>query len=129
MMGAMDKNPSPRAATAGATELDVAFCRGHFPALDGDWVFLENAGGTLVPQQVIARLDRFTSECQVQPGEGYPASNQAAARIAEGQAALAALINATPEEIVIGPSTTGTSSASSTPGMATLASGSSRSCR
>jgi cysteine desulfurase family protein (TIGR01976 family) len=106
MMGVMDKNPSPTAATAGATELDVAFCRGHFPALDGDWVFLENAGGTLVPQQVIARLDRFTSECQVQPGEGYPASDQAAARIAEGQAALAALINAAPEEIVIGPSTT-----------------------
>ncbi|MEE8505236.1 MAG: aminotransferase class V-fold PLP-dependent enzyme, partial [Kiloniellales bacterium] len=89
------------------TELDVAFCRGHFPALGGDWVFLENAGGTLVPDQVIARLNRFTSECQVQPGEGYPASDQGAARIAEGRAALAALINAEPGEIVIGPSTTG----------------------
>jgi cysteine desulfurase family protein (TIGR01976 family) len=87
------------------TDLDVAFCRGHFPALDGDWVFLENAGGTLVPDQVIARLNTYNRENQVQPGEGYPPSDQAAVRIAEGQAALAALINAEIGEIVIGPST------------------------
>ena len=102
----MDKNTAQAAKTAANTELDVAFCRGHFPALGGDWVFLENAGGTLVPDQVIARLKQFTSDCQVQPGEGYPASDRGAARIAEGQAALAALINAEPGEIVIGPSTT-----------------------
>ena len=35
------------------TALDVEFCRHQFPALNGEWVFLENAGGTLVPQQVI----------------------------------------------------------------------------
>jgi len=93
------------AQSATITELDVAFCRGHFPALDGDWVFLENAGGTLVPDQVIARLNTYNRECQVQPGEGYPASEQGAASIAEGQAALAALINAELGEIVIGPST------------------------
>ncbi len=93
------------AQIAQKTEFDVAFCRNHFPALGGDWVFLENAGGTLVPDQVIARLDKYNRECQVQPGEGYPASDQGAARIAEGQAALAALINAEPGEIVIGPST------------------------
>ncbi len=102
----MDKNMAQAAQTTNMTELDVAFCRGHFPALGGDWVFLENAGGTLVPDQVIARLNRFTRQCQVQPGAGYPASDQGAARIAEGQAALAALINAEPGEIVIGPSTT-----------------------
>ena len=93
------------AQIAQKSEFDVAFCRNHFPALGGDWVFLENAGGTLVPDQVIARLDKYNRECQVQPGEGYPASDQGAARIAEGQAALAALINAEPGEIVIGPST------------------------
>ena len=102
----MDRNMTQTAKLAMQTELNVAFCRGHFPALGGDWVFLENAGGTLVPDQVIARLNQFTSECQVQPGEGYPASDQGAARIAEGRATLAALINAEPGEIVIGPSTT-----------------------
>jgi cysteine desulfurase family protein (TIGR01976 family) len=89
-----------------ATSLDTAFCRHHFPALDGEWVFMENAGGTLVPGQVINRLDQFTSRHQVQPGEGYEASAIGAERIAEGRASLAQLINADVGEIVIGPSTT-----------------------
>jgi len=89
-----------------ATSLDTAFCRRHFPALDGEWVFMENAGGTLVPDQVINRLDQFTSCHQVQPGEGYEASAIGAERIAEGRANLAQLINADVGEIVIGPSTT-----------------------
>ena len=72
----MDMNLAQAAQTASTTELDVAFCRGHFPALDGDRVFLENAGSTLVPDQVIARFTQFTTENQVQPGEGYPASDQ-----------------------------------------------------
>ena len=86
--------------------LDTAFCRRHFPALDGEWVFMENAGGTLVPDQVISRLNQFTSRHQVQPGEGYEASAIGAERIADGRASLAQLINADVGEIVIGPSTT-----------------------
>ncbi len=88
------------------TRLDIEYCRSHFPELSGDWVFMENAGGTLVPRQVIDRLTRYASHCQVQPGEGYPASDDAQAMIDEGRAALAALINADPGEIVVGPSTT-----------------------
>ena len=86
--------------------LDTAFCRSHFPALDGEWVFMENAGGTLVPDQVIDRLNQFTSRHQVQPGEGYEASAIGAERIADGRTGLAQLINADVGEIVIGPSTT-----------------------
>ena len=55
---------------SGQTALDIDFCRGHFPALDSGWVFMENAGGTMVPKQVIDRLADFTSNFQVQPGEG-----------------------------------------------------------
>ena len=88
------------------TTLDVEFCRRHFPALDNGWVFLENAGGTLVPTQVIERLNQFTSQYQVQPGEGYQASETGAQRIAGGKAVLAQLINADDDEIVVGPSTT-----------------------
>ena len=91
---------------AADTRLDVDFCRSHFPALETGWVFLENAGGTLVPQQVIDRLGHFTAACQVQPGEGYPASEEGARMIEAGKATLAALINAEIDEIVIGPSTT-----------------------
>ncbi|MCK4867888.1 MAG: aminotransferase class V-fold PLP-dependent enzyme [Alphaproteobacteria bacterium] len=86
--------------------LDVEFCRGHFEALSGGWVFLENAGGTLVPRQVTDRLADFTTNCQVQPGEGYDASDAGKARIDEGRAVLAGLINADLDEIVVGPSTT-----------------------
>ncbi len=91
--------------SANAT-LDVEFCRGHFPALESGWVFMENAGGTLVPRQVTDRLSEYTTNYQVQPGEGYEASRRGADRIAEGRAGLAALINADVEEIIIGPSTT-----------------------
>ena len=88
------------------TVLDIDFCRDKFPLLNGEWVFLENAGGTLVPDQVIDRLRHFTSNCQVQPGEGYAASMEGAEHISEGAAVLASLINADRDEIVIGPSTT-----------------------
>ena len=88
------------------TQLDVDFCRRHFPALAGSWVFMENAGGTLVPQSVIDRTTYFMTNCQVQPGEGYPASTEAAELIADGHGILAALINADGDEIVVGPSTT-----------------------
>ena len=98
--------PNMTADMTADTSLDVEFCRSHFPALGNAWVFLENAGGTLVPQQVIDRITHFMTHCQVQPGEGYPASMLGAGRIAEGQATLAALINAGADEIVVGPSTT-----------------------
>ncbi|MGI9386464.1 MAG: aminotransferase class V-fold PLP-dependent enzyme, partial [Methyloligellaceae bacterium] len=87
-------------------QLDVAFCRRQFPALDSGWVFMENAGGTLVPQQVIDRTVDFMTNCQVQPGEGYAPSAEGAERIAVGHSSLAAIINAAPDEIVVGPSTT-----------------------
>ncbi len=61
----MDNHTAQAAKMAIQPDLDVAFCRGHFPALGGDWVFLENAGGTLVPDQVIARLDQYNREYQV----------------------------------------------------------------
>ena len=88
------------------TTLDIDFCRGYFPALDSGWVFMENAGGTLVPSQVTDRLSDYTMNFQVQPGEGYVASERGADRIAEGRQALAALIAADVGEIIIGPSTT-----------------------
>ena len=49
--------------------LDVKFCRSHFPAMDGGWVFMENAGGTLAPRQVIDRVTSFMTDNQVQPAE------------------------------------------------------------
>ncbi len=87
------------------TQLDLDYVRGHFPGL-GEWALFENAGGTLVPRSVIERVNAYMRETQVQPGASYAASARASERIDEAQRRMAAVINARPEEIVIGPSTT-----------------------
>jgi cysteine desulfurase family protein (TIGR01976 family) len=86
-------------------QLDTSFVRQHFPGLN-EWALFENAGGTLVPQSVIDRVRNYMTETQVQPGAAYPASALATERIDESQRLMAEMINATPEEIVIGPSST-----------------------
>ncbi|MDD9992672.1 MAG: aminotransferase class V-fold PLP-dependent enzyme [Rhodospirillales bacterium] len=85
--------------------LDTAFARAHFPALAGPWALFENAGGTLAAAQVLDRIRTYMAEYQVQPGAAYPASARAAEMIAESHRAMAAMINAQPEEVMIGPST------------------------
>ena len=85
--------------------LDTAFARAHFPALAGPWALFENAGGTLVATQALDRIRTYMAEYQVQPGAAYPASARAAEMIAESHRAMAAMINAQPEEMMIGPST------------------------
>ena len=93
------------AAPAASPPLDTAFARAHFPALAGPWALFENAGGTLAAEQVLDRIRTYMADFQVQPGAAYPASAHAAEMIAESHRAMAATINATPEETMIGPST------------------------
>ena len=88
------------------TTLNVEFCRQHFSALDGSQVYFENAGGTLVPVQVIDHVRDYMTECQVQPAFAFKSSVLAAERIRQGTEAMAAVLNADPDEIVIGSSTT-----------------------
>jgi len=91
-------------------ELDLDFVRGQFPAFADpqtrDWAFFENAGGSYVPATVISRLQRFFVEHKVQPYGAFALSKQAGEEMDESYAAIAELINAAPEEITIGPSTT-----------------------
>jgi len=86
--------------------LDVDFARGHFPALAKDWALFENAGGTLAAQPVLDRLQYYMANCQVQPGASFPASDEAARLMAEANARMADMLNAEPDEIMIGASTT-----------------------
>ena len=88
-----------------AAPIDTAFARAHFPALSGPWALFENAGGTLVASQALERIRTYMTAYQVQPGAAYPASARAAEMIAESHRAMAAMINARPEEVLIGPST------------------------
>ena len=88
-------------------DLDVEFVRGLFPGLD-DWAYFENAGGSMVPRTVLDRVHDHMTSSRVQPGTGadYPASGRAEASHALARTSMAAMINATPDEIIIGGSTT-----------------------
>ncbi|MDY0884204.1 aminotransferase class V-fold PLP-dependent enzyme [Dongia soli] len=86
--------------------LDTAFVRAQFAPLADGWVFVENAGGTYVPRQVVDRVQEYMSQTQVQPNWGFASSERATERIRHGKQLMAEFINAEPDEIVFGPSTT-----------------------
>lgn len=50
--------------------------RSHFPALAGETIFLENAGGSQVPVQVADRIRDYLLESYVQLGAGYQLSRR-----------------------------------------------------
>ena len=85
-------------------QLDVAFVRAQFPNI-GNLAFFENAGGTFVPQTVIDKVCEYMSENQVQPGGDFEPSIRAAEKIAESHRLMAQMLNASPEEVTIGIST------------------------
>lgn len=58
------------------TSPDVAAIRQQFPSLAQDFIFLENAGGSQVPIQVIEAMNSFLRTDYVQTGSPYPASQR-----------------------------------------------------
>lgn len=86
---------------------DLAFIRRHFPGLAGEWVYMDNAGGSHVLAGVADRVRDFLLATPIQHGASYGPSQEAGHKVAEATAALAGMINAArPDEIVLGPSTT-----------------------
>ncbi|SVE58766.1 uncharacterized protein METZ01_LOCUS511620, partial [marine metagenome] len=90
--------------------LDVDFVRSQFPAFQTgeskNWIFFENAGGAYVPATVINRLHHFFIQHKVQPYGVFALSQSAGEEMEESYQAITELINANPDEITIGPSTT-----------------------
>ncbi len=84
--------------------MDLEFVRAQFPAVE-KLAFFENAGGTFVPRSVIDKVRRYMSETQVQPGGDFAPSVEAAERMAESHRLMAEMLNASPEEVMIGIST------------------------
>jgi cysteine desulfurase family protein (TIGR01976 family) len=86
-------------------ELD--FIRSQFPALAGDWIFFDNAGGSQTAKQVGDRIQDYLFHTNVQLGASYAISQEAGSRVEEAQQKLSKLINAADQsEVVLGPSTT-----------------------
>jgi cysteine desulfurase family protein (TIGR01976 family) len=89
--------------------LDPARLRAHFPAFAEpslqNQAFFQNAGGSYMARQVIDRLNRFYTRTKVQPGDDYPASEDAQAAMDRAHERIAAALNVTPDWIHFGPST------------------------
>jgi len=86
--------------------LDLDHVRSQFPALDTPWVLMDNAGGSVPCKQVIDRLHGFLTQHPVQLGASYGPSVDASAAVASGRSAAAELLGATPEEVIVGASST-----------------------
>jgi cysteine desulfurase family protein (TIGR01976 family) len=87
--------------------LNEDFLSDAFPALRGDQVFLDNAGGSQAARHVAERLTAYLLGANVQLGASYAASVNGGEMVHAGRAALATLLNASrPEEIVMGATTT-----------------------
>lgn len=86
--------------------LDTATVRGAFPALDQKQVFMDNAGGSQVLGSVIDSIKTYLNSNNVQLGASYPVSQTSTNLFNEGHLAGAKYINAPPEQVVFGPSTT-----------------------
>jgi cysteine desulfurase family protein (TIGR01976 family) len=87
-------------------QLDLEFVRAFFPALSNHWVLLDNAGGSVMTQAVAAGIVEYLERFGMQIGASYDLSQQAERRVQRGHETVAELLGATPEETVVGPSTT-----------------------
>ena len=73
--------------------LNLEFVRSQFPAMDGDWTFFDNAGGSQTLGSVISRIGEYLATSDVQLGASYAVSQLAGQRVDEARQAMAAYIN------------------------------------
>ncbi|EHA25555.1 hypothetical protein ASPNIDRAFT_42079 [Aspergillus niger ATCC 1015] len=85
---------------------DISQARARFPALNQEQIFLDNAGGSQVLDTVIESVVSYLSKTNVQLGATYNTSKLSTAAYDHGYEAAANFINAKPEEICLGVSTT-----------------------
>lgn len=89
-----------------AQMLQVDYVRQQFPALAGEWVFLDNAGGSQTLRQVVDRISEYLLTSDVQLGASYAVSQLAGERVLRARESVATLINAADStEVVMGGST------------------------
>jgi cysteine desulfurase family protein (TIGR01976 family) len=87
-------------------KLNMDFVRKQFPALAGQWTFLDNAGGTQILRQAAERIRDYLLNSNVQLGGTYEVSQRSTQRVEEAIRTMALLINARDKsEVILGPST------------------------
>jgi len=86
---------------------DVSAVRRVFPALQSPTVFLDNPGGTQVPQRVLDRMLGYLTACNANRDGAFATSRESDRLLEESRSAMAALVGAArPEEIIFGPNMT-----------------------
>src|SRR5688500_10224419 len=89
--------------------LDLDFVRSQFPAFSepslAGFAHFENAGGSYAAGQTIGWLDRYYRETKVQPYYAFAPSARAGEQMDAARTRLAAWLNAGPDELQLGPST------------------------
>ncbi|KAK7548798.1 pyridoxal phosphate-dependent transferase [Phyllosticta citricarpa] len=85
---------------------DVAAVREKFPALKQKQLFFDNAGGSQILGAVVDSIVSYLTTTNVQLGASYNVGQQSTAKYTKGVEAAAKYINANPDEVVIGASTT-----------------------
>ncbi|KAE8447498.1 hypothetical protein EG329_010628 [Mollisiaceae sp. DMI_Dod_QoI] len=88
------------------SSFDVTSARSRFPALKQPQVYFDNAGGSQTLGSVIDSICAYLSGTNVQLGASYAVGQKSTALYGQGYAAAAKYINASPENIVLGSSTT-----------------------
>ena len=87
--------------------IDIDFVRKQFPALQKDFVFMDNAGGSQVLGKVVERISGYLVHHNVQLGASYKVSAEAGKKLKYATSRITELLNASrDEEVVIGSSTT-----------------------
>lgn len=87
--------------------INLNFIRSQFPSLAGEWIFMDNAGGSQALQSVANRVSDYLINSNVQLGASYKISQISTERVHEAPRMVAEFINAKEHsEVVIGPSTT-----------------------
>ncbi|KAJ3104597.1 hypothetical protein HK100_004029 [Physocladia obscura] len=90
--------------------MDESFARSHFPAIrnnDGQFAFMDNAGGSAVLESVAQRVAEYLVASNAQLGASYPTSQLSTKLVEEAKIAGQRFVNASsPEEVVLGISTT-----------------------
>tara|TARA_Y100001970_G_scaffold70855_1_gene90164 strand:+ start:712 stop:1959 length:1248 start_codon:yes stop_codon:yes gene_type:complete len=91
-------------------KLDLEYVKAQFPAfkdpLSSKWTFVENAGGSYVPHNVITHLNDFMTSTKVQPYADFEISKIAGQNMDKATQLFADIINAKKDEIIVSGSTT-----------------------
>jgi selenocysteine lyase/cysteine desulfurase len=87
--------------------LDIDKVRSHFPSLASGYIFADNAGGSQVISDVIARISDYLINTNVQLGADYSVGQKSTRRVADGAVTAKELFNSnSADEVAIAASST-----------------------